>query len=239
MSEHEGNDDFGRAKRKRTTTGSQTDEDPCNNMAEALADINRKLDVALARIQEIEEIKEKPRQMEKENVTLKESLEFAHQSINEQTERANAQEKTISELTKDVRELTQTVAFEKERAIKLESHSRRNNLIFYSIPEEEKESTAKTEDLVFAFLEEKLKMQEETNDISIERAHRLGSVAKKKLENLRARYSQEKQRIKKAKKSGTSSDEVLGALIEASDTFPFVRFLDKYISPRATKSNLV
>ena len=46
MSEHEGNNDFGRTKRKRTTTGSQTDEDPCNNMAEALADINRKLDVA-------------------------------------------------------------------------------------------------------------------------------------------------------------------------------------------------
>ena len=197
MSEHEGNDDFGRAKRKRTTTGSQTDEDPCNNMAEALADINRKLDVALARIQEIEEIKEKQRQMEKENVTLKESLEFAHQSIKEQTERANAQEKTISELTKDVRELTQTVAFEKERAIKLESHSRRNNLIFYSIPEEEKESTAKTEDLVFAFLEEKLKMQEEANDISIERAHRLGKRKENKSRPIIVKFSfhRDKERI--------------------------------------------
>lgn len=61
-------------KRKRTTRDSQTDEDSCNNMAEALADINRKLDVALARIQEIEEIKEKERQMEKETVTQKKGL---------------------------------------------------------------------------------------------------------------------------------------------------------------------
>ena len=70
--------------------------------AEGLADINRKLDVALVRTQKIEEIKEKQRQMEKENVTLKESLEFAHQSIKEQIERANAQEETISELSEKV-----------------------------------------------------------------------------------------------------------------------------------------
>lgn len=40
-------------------------------------------------------------------------------------------------------------------------------------------------------------------------------------------------------KSGTSSAEVLTALKEASDTFPYLHFLDKHISPRATKSNLV
>ena len=65
------------------------------------------------------------------------------------------------------------------------------------------------------------------------------ATKKKKFENLRARYSQEKQRIKKAKKSGTSSDEVLSAQKEASDTFPYLHFLDQHISPRATKSNLV
>lgn len=53
-----------------------------------------------------------------------------------------------------------------------------------------------------------------------------GSAAKKKFENLRARYSREKQRIKKAKKSGTSSDEVLSAQKEASDAFPYRHFLD-------------
>ena len=66
-----------------------------------------------------------------------------------------------------------------------------------------------------------------------------GPVAKRKFENLRARYSREKRGIKKAKKSGTSSAEVLGAVKEASDTFPYLHFLDNHISPRATKSNLV
>ena len=107
----------------------------------------------------------------------------------------NAQEETISELTKEVRELTQTVTFEKERAIKLENHTRRNNLIFYSIPEEEKESNA--EDLVFAFLDEKLKMQEEANDFSVERAHCLGKRKENKSRPIIVKFSfhRDKERI--------------------------------------------
>ena len=75
MNECEGNDNTGR-KRKRTTRGSQTDEDSSNNMAETLAEINRKLDLALARVKEIDEIKEKQHQLEKEK-----GYSLAHQSI--------------------------------------------------------------------------------------------------------------------------------------------------------------
>ena len=58
----------------------------------------------------------------------------------------------------------------------LESHSRRNNLIFYGIPEETNESSAKSESLLYSFLEENLKMEEEDIDgISVERTHRLAS----------------------------------------------------------------
>ena len=131
-------------KRKRKTRGSQTD-DECSvsteaNMAEALAEINRKLDIALARIQDIEEIKEKQQVLEKENADLKASLDFAHTTIKSLTEQVDAQQKSLSQLTESVSELAKTSRLEKERAIKLESHSRRNNLIFYNIPEERHES---------------------------------------------------------------------------------------------------
>ena len=73
--------------------------------------------------------------------------------------------------------LTKTANTEKERAIKLESHSRGNNLIFYNIPEVRKESSATTETLLYTFLEQKLDMaEEETDEIPIERVHRLGKI---------------------------------------------------------------
>ena len=54
----------------------------------------------------------------------------------------------ICELEKGVNNLTKSASFEKERAIKLETHSRRNNL---------KEASAKTESLLYSFLGDELK----------------------------------------------------------------------------------
>ena len=63
-----------------------------------------------------------------------------------------------------------------QATIKLESHSRRNNLIFYNIPEVRQESSATTETL-YRNLEQNLdKAEEETIEIPIERVHRLGKI---------------------------------------------------------------
>ena len=174
MKDSEGNDEAGR-KRKRTTTGSQTDEDSSKHLVETLEEINHKLNVALARIKEIQG---KQKELEKENASLKESLEFAHNK-KEITKRVETEETALSKLTKDVNAMSKTVTFKREHAIKLEGHSRRNNLIFYNISEEENESTTTTEDALYIFMEEKLKMEEEeASDICIERAHRLGKKKK-------------------------------------------------------------
>jgi tetrahydromethanopterin S-methyltransferase subunit B len=126
-------------------------------------------------MEEIDEIKEKQKELEKVSADLEKSLEFAQESITILTERVDAQAKTISELEKGVNNLTKSASFEKERTIKLESHSRRNNLIFYGIPEEVNETSAKTESLLYSFLEDKLKLKvDDIDGILIERAHRLG-----------------------------------------------------------------
>ena len=63
--------------------------------------------------------------MGKVNADLEKNLEFALESIKFLSVRVDAQEKTIFELKKGVNNLTKSARFEKERAIKLESHSRR------------------------------------------------------------------------------------------------------------------
>ena len=75
-------------------------------MAATLAEINSKLDLALAGIKEIEKLKEKQRLMEKVNSDLRKSLKFAYKSIATLTERADTQQKTLSKLTEDVNKLT-------------------------------------------------------------------------------------------------------------------------------------
>ena len=62
---------------------------------------------------------------------------------------------------------------EREHAIRLERHSRRNNLNFFSIAEVAEESFAKTESILRNIMDKELRV-EDVEDISIERAHRVG-----------------------------------------------------------------
>ena len=135
-------------------------------MADTITEMNGKLDLILARMEEIDEIKEKQKELEKVSAELEKSLELALESIKTLTVQVDAQEKTISELEKGVNNLTKSASFEKERTIKLGSHSRRNNLIFFGIPEEVNETSTKTESLLYSFLGDELKLKE--------RVHRLG-----------------------------------------------------------------
>ena len=63
---------------------------------------------------------------------------------------------------------------EKQRAIKLESHSRGNNLNFFNILEQEDESFEKSEKNLRKFMETEL--NDDDDDISFERVHRTGKL---------------------------------------------------------------
>ena len=71
--------------------------------------------------------------------------------------------------------VTERVKLERERAIRLESHSRRNNLNFFSLPEVAEESFSKTESILRDFMDKELRV-EDAKEISIERAHRIGKL---------------------------------------------------------------
>ena len=75
----------GRKRASRKKSGSQTEDNEscsgCRNMADTITEMNRKLDLVLARVEETDEIKEKQKRLEKVSAELGKSLEFAHESI--------------------------------------------------------------------------------------------------------------------------------------------------------------
>ena len=66
----------------------------------------------------------------------------------------------------------------------------------------------------------------------------IGKEAKDLFKNLRNRYSRDKKRIKGQKVSGKGSQEVKEAEQQSSELFKFLRWLDPYIQPRKSKSNI-
>ena len=105
----------------------------------SVEEIKQKLDLALLKFAEIDELKRKIKDLQEEDI-LQESLTNAHEEIEDLKEQSKAQGKAIEELKKGVKDLTRNANSEKEHAIKLESHSWRNSLNFFNIPRKVKKT---------------------------------------------------------------------------------------------------
>ena len=66
-----------------------------------------------------------------------------------------------------------------------------------------------------------------------------GKEAETAFRNLRNRYSRDRKKIKNAKVSGTGTDSVTDAKRETSELFLYLEWLEPYIQPRSSTSNLV
>ena len=138
-------------------------------MAESIAEMKAKLDSVLSCIEDIKELKQKQTGLEEKNKQLEASLEFAHTSIKELREKMVVQDEAIDELEKGVKSLTKQPTYEKQRAIKLERHSRRNDLNFFNIPEKRDESFENSETILQNFMVAELKIsKEDVDDISFD-----------------------------------------------------------------------
>ncbi|XP_068674397.1 myosin heavy chain, striated muscle-like [Montipora foliosa] len=120
-------------------------------------------------------LKQKQSCLEERNKELETSLEFAHSLITALNKKVDAQDKAIKQLQEGVKSLTKQIEEEKQRSVKLESHSRRNNLNFFDIPEEKDESFQTSENVLRRFMEVELKLSKrDSKEISFERVHRIG-----------------------------------------------------------------
>ena len=167
-------------------------------MAESIAEIKAKLDSVLSCIEDVKELKQKQTILEEKNKQLEASLEFPHTSTKELREKIAVQGEAINELKKGVKSLTKQAAYdEKERAVKLESHSRRNNFNFFNIPEKKYESFENSETILRNFMVAELKIsKKDVDDISFERVHRMGksSPAESKPRPLIAKFTYHKDK---------------------------------------------
>ena len=66
----------------------------------------------------------------------------------------------------------------------------------------------------------------------------LGKQAETMFRYLRNRYTRDKKKLKSKKVSGAGKKDVDDAKSSVSELFPYLAWLDPYVKPRATKTNL-
>ena len=181
-------------RKRLRESGSQTDEDPLQeedssgHCCEAkFAEVNTKLDKILHSLTELEALKDKVSSLEKESKDLKENAELAHKEITDLKATVIYACSNVERLENELTLLQEELDYWKRRSIRLESHSRRENIKIFNV---QKTADENTEAVVKKFLNENLKIpQNDVDVIRFERVHRLPTRQSNKPRLIIVRFS--------------------------------------------------
>ncbi|CAB3981030.1 Hypothetical predicted protein [Paramuricea clavata] len=144
---------------------------------------------------------------------MKHSLEFAHAEIADlkkenDTSKANQAKEKIEKLEQDNTTL-------RNKIVDLQARSMRDNLLFFNIPERDKENTT---EMIHELLETKMEIHDARNKVKIDRSHRIG---RKRERNQKPRpivvkfnYHQDREYVQ------LNTKKLKGTKIGVSEQFP-------------------
>lgn len=144
-------------------------------------------------------------------------LEKATQFMSDHVDRVDGIEGLVSTLSSEMETAMKGIVHEniqlKEQVLDLQTRSMRDNLIIFELEEHDKEDTEKK---VLQFFEDMLHIEHASNNIKIERAHRLGPRSQKKKRPVVVKFSSFKDRecIRK------HSNQLRGTKYSIAEQFP-------------------
>ncbi|KAI8481990.1 hypothetical protein Bbelb_402910 [Branchiostoma belcheri] len=168
-------------KRKFSSVSSQTDEElDGTKESENVSGSNTESDIKPILKKILEEIESLKCQAQKDALHIV-NLAKASQHAQEEVIQLRKEVEKLSAEVKSFEEKQMTYEKEKMNAqlkqVQLEAHSRRENLIFHNIQEEDKENPKQTEKLITQVMKYDLKLQDEVvRQIRFQRVHRIGST---------------------------------------------------------------
>lgn len=166
--------------RERGSSSSKTDDEPlseneqhdhgCPMCNTKLADIQDKLDKMLSFLPEIQSLKKRVTELEKEKEALEASLELTQAEVEKLKNEASATDTKLTEASKKIAKIDEL----ERRVIKQECFNRRNNIKFFGIDDTGQESPETTEKVLRSFLSKEMKMPNRAlQGIEFERVHRI------------------------------------------------------------------
>ena len=102
---------------------------------------------------------------------IKHSLEFAHAEINDLKKEQETAKASSNDAKKRIEKLEEDNATLRDKIVDIQARSMRDNLLFFNIPENDKENTT---ELIHELLESKMEIKEARSNVKIDRSHRIG-----------------------------------------------------------------
>jgi hypothetical protein len=124
----------------------------------------------MAKLDTLDEIKDRILCVERDMGHMKDSIEFAHAELRELKEEADKSKRTNELNAQKLRELEESNRRLQESIIDLKARSMRDNLLFFNVNEDERENTTEK---IYEILERNLEIPNARDTIKIDRSHRI------------------------------------------------------------------
>jgi ribA/ribD-fused uncharacterized protein len=193
-----------------TATPARTEDEPI-----CLSEVRKGLDTLKSIDNRLSTMEKQFNAFETNLNNVKSSIDFATKSAEEAKENAEEAMKKVTELTDENTKLKSELSDMKARTIQLEAQSRRNNLLFYGLPEKERELWEDCENAVKYVLHEVMGISDEAA-IKFERVHRVGPKIHRKDRAIIARFCFFKDRELAWSKRG----KLKGSIYRIAEDYP-------------------
>ena len=170
----------GQLRKRQREYGSQTDEEclvargHCCDASENMKRLEAKIDQLLAVLPELEALKTRLIEVEKENKELRNAVSSSQEELTELKVSMVNTCSLAADNADELNKLKAEIQRQKCRNIKLEAYTRRENIKIFNLPEIRGETPRDTEELVKSMFEEKMNIsKEDVDEIRFERVQRM------------------------------------------------------------------
>ncbi|CAB4041677.1 Hypothetical predicted protein, partial [Paramuricea clavata] len=202
------------SKISKLNTTPQKSGEKSKSMETKLDELHDMMKVVMNKLNRLELIEDRIKNVEDGFNDLKNSIDFAHAEVVDLKEDNKVQKIKGEEIRARIEKLEQENTALNNSVIDLKARSMRDNLIFYNIEETERENTTEK---VHGLLEEKMGFKDAATKIKIDRSHRIGRArrdGKPRPIVVKFNWHQDKEQIR------FNAKKLAGSNIGVSEQYP-------------------
>ena len=155
---------------KSNTPESKTKEEQ-EGQSNEMSEIHDMFATMMKKLEKLDSIETKLNNMEINMAEIKESLEYAHAEIADLKKENEYSKENQAQARERIEILERDNKTMRDKIIDIQARSMRDNLLFFNMPELEKENTT---EMIHELLESKIGITDARNTVKIDRSHRIG-----------------------------------------------------------------
>lgn len=160
-----------KTKNKKSNTPESKTKEEKEGQSNEMSEIHEMFATMMKKLEKLDGIETKLKNIEINMAEIKESLEYAHAEIEDLKKENESNKENQAQAKERIEILERDNKILRDKVTDIQARSMRDNLLFFNMPEMEEENTTS---VIHELLESKMGITDARNTVKIDRSHRIG-----------------------------------------------------------------